>query len=180
MTTYDRPKTDAEKDVLAVAAELVRTKWVEDVPDWLAEKMAQWAVRLRNFDDEWIATHKVTSIQTTIHLKGGPWDGKTYEVERVVGPLLLGRCEAASYDEAGNLIQECDRTDYEVVNLPDGDTVRLCADHLADADRREEIEVLGVCELCGGFVNEVDDCYMDPEGYCHQTCINKWCEEEHE
>lgn len=50
-----RPLTPKEADVLAVAAELVRAKWENDVPDHLADRMASWAMRLRAAHDELLA-----------------------------------------------------------------------------------------------------------------------------
>lgn len=51
-----RPLTTKETDVLAVAAELVRAKWDDDVPDHLADRMVSWAMRLRAAHDELLAS----------------------------------------------------------------------------------------------------------------------------
>lgn len=50
--TYSRALTARETDVLHVAAELMRTKWAEDIPDWLEAQMTDWACRLKAAHDE--------------------------------------------------------------------------------------------------------------------------------
>ena len=50
--TYIRALTACETDVLGVAAELMRTKWADDIPDWLVAQMVGWSLRLKAAHDE--------------------------------------------------------------------------------------------------------------------------------
>lgn len=38
-------------------------------------------------------------------------------------------CEFARYDREGEVLLECERTDYEIVSIADEGDVRLCPEH---------------------------------------------------
>lgn len=56
---YSRVLTDKERDVLKVAAEMVRARYDDDVPDGVAERLLGWAMRLKASHDELLHSLRV-------------------------------------------------------------------------------------------------------------------------
>lgn len=48
-----RAAADARSSLLGIGAAMVREKWADDVPDWLADRMTGWAMQLRDLADGW-------------------------------------------------------------------------------------------------------------------------------
>jgi hypothetical protein len=62
--SYSRQLTEREKDVLAVAAEIVRRRWDDDVSPELDELMLDWCMRLKAAHDELLKSLRLPSERT--------------------------------------------------------------------------------------------------------------------
>lgn len=162
---YSRRLTERESDVLAVAAEMVRAKWDDGVPDWLADRMAAWVLRLAASNRELLRSLRVEPVPSSpVAHKGGPVN-QPHHTERYTTPASA-RIVIRDY-----LVHQPDQDDWDWEDHCDGIAGGILSSLRAAGFWLLRQPDPRLCYECGDFVAVTEGEQHGRAGWVHHACM---------